>query len=193
MLLAFLLMTILPSMGPFARMSWLDILRTVSALGVLVFWIVVFAIVKVEGKPLLNIQQAAGQGIVWNVLLMVAAGLMLGTAIGNADLGVIVVIKQFLNPILAGKPTLVVVFIIFLVAMLITNFAVNAAMAIALMPSGSSLCRTIRFESGPHCFRRDDDLLYCYDDASSFSVSCTVLWRGKIFYCERNSELCHSD
>lgn len=134
MLLAFLLMTILPSMGPFARLSWLGILRNVSVLGVLVFWIVVFAIVKVAGKPLLNIQQAAGQGIVWNVLLMVAAGLMLGTAIGNADLGVIIVIKQFLNPILAGKPTLVVVFIIFLVAMLITNFAVNAAMAIALMP-----------------------------------------------------------
>lgn len=134
MLLAFLMMTILPSMGPFARLSCLGILRTVSVLGVLIFWIVVFAIVKVDGKPLLNIQQAAGQGIVWNVLLMIAAGLMLGTAIGSTDLGVIIVIKQFLNPILAGKPTLVVVFIIFLVAMLITNFAVNAAMAIALMP-----------------------------------------------------------
>ncbi len=134
MLLAFLLMTILPTMGPLAKMPMFGILRIVSVLGVLVFWIVIFAITKVDGKPLLNIQQAAGQGIVWNVLLMIAAGLMLGTAIGNPELGIIVVMKQFLTPLLAGKPTLVVVFIIFLVAMLITNFAVNAAMAIALMP-----------------------------------------------------------
>ncbi len=134
MIILFLLMTILPTFESLTNMAVFRLLKTVGVLGVVTFWIVVFAIVKVDGKPLLNIQQAAGQGIVWNVLLMVAAGLVLGTAIGNADLGIIVVIKQFLNPILAGKPTLVVVFIIYLAALIITNFAVNVAMAIALMP-----------------------------------------------------------
>lgn len=127
-------MTILPTMGNLGTLPVLSLLKKVGVLGILVFWIVTFAVVKIEGKPLLNIQKAAGTGIVWNVLLMVAAGLLLGNAIGNTDLGIIIAIKNFLTPVLAGKPTLVIVFIIYLAALLITNFAVNVAMAIALMP-----------------------------------------------------------
>ncbi|MCI9591202.1 MAG: hypothetical protein HFG42_11775 [Lachnospiraceae bacterium] len=134
MTLLFLLMTILPTMGNLGTLPVLSLLKKVGVLGILVFWIVTFAVVKIEGKPLLNIQKAAGTGIVWNVLLMVAAGLLLGNAIGNTDLGIIIAIKNFLTPVLAGKPTLVIVFIIYLAALLITNFAVNVAMAIALMP-----------------------------------------------------------
>ncbi len=134
MVVLFLAMTILPSIGSLGTLPVLNLLKSVNVLGILIFWVILFSIIRVDGAPLLNIQKHASQGIIWNILLMVGAGIMLGQAMGDAELGVIVAIKQFVTPILVGKPTLFIVFVIYLTALIITQFAVNLAMAIALMP-----------------------------------------------------------
>lgn len=133
-LVTFLLAVILPNLGSLGTLPVLSTLKSVGAMGVGMFWIIVLSIVPVDGAPMLQFQKAAGKGIVWNVLFMVAAGMMLGGALGDGELGIIAAIKGILQPILVGKPTLLVVFIIYLAALLITQFAVNMAMAIALMP-----------------------------------------------------------
>ncbi len=133
-LVLFLVLAILPNIGSLGKLPIISTLKTINVIGISALFVVVLSIVKVDGEPMLQFQKAATKGIVWNVLFMVASGMMLGQAIGNADLGIITAIKQWLQPILADKPTLLVVFIIYLAALLITQFAVNLAMAIALMP-----------------------------------------------------------
>ena len=63
-----------------------------------------------------------------------AAAVYGASSLSNEATGVSNFLVQALTPILGGKPEMVFVAIMFTVALIITNFANNAAMAVVLMP-----------------------------------------------------------
>lgn len=132
MIPCYLLMLLLPSFVKGNPVS--DFLSMLGPLGVTVFWVVLFLIVKVDGKPLLDFKNVAYNQMNWGIYFMIAAAVYGANSLSNAATGVSDFLVQALSPILGGQPEMVFVAIMFTVALIITNFANNAAMAVVLMP-----------------------------------------------------------
>lgn len=71
---------------------------------------------------------------------MIAAALFGANAIASDEVGAKVFLIQKLSPILGGHSEIVFAFILFTIALIITNFANNAAMAVVLMPIIVTFC-----------------------------------------------------
>lgn len=111
-----------------------DFLTALGSLGVTVLTVAIFLIVKVDGKPLLDFKEMAYKQLPWGIFFMIAAAVYGANSLSNASTGVTDFLLQVLNPILGGRSEMAFVAILFLVALIITNFANNAAMAVVLMP-----------------------------------------------------------
>ena len=130
----YLLMVIVPSLGTLGQFPGLNLLSRLGALGIAFLWMVILMLVRFDGKPVLNFREAASKQVPWSVVLMVAVGISVSQAFGDADVGIMSAIQGVLRPLLAGKPVILVVLIIMITGMVITNFAANAAMAFVLTP-----------------------------------------------------------
>lgn len=111
-----------------------DFLGSIGPLGVTVFWVVIFAVVKHNGQPLLNFKEVAYKQFNWGIFFMIAAAVYGANSLSNEATGVVPFLIKVLNPILGGRPEMVFVALMFTVALIVTNFANNAAMAVVLLP-----------------------------------------------------------
>ena len=112
----------------------LDFLGKLGPLGVTVLFVIIFLVVRVDGKPLLNFKEMAYRQMNWGIFFMIAAAVYGANTLSNEATGVVPFLIQVLNPILGGQSETGFVAIMFLVALVITNFANNAAMAVVLLP-----------------------------------------------------------
>ena len=111
-----------------------DFLNLLGPLGVTVFWVVLFVVVKYNGKPLLDFKEVAYKQFNWGIFFMIAAAVYGANSLSNNATGVVQFLIKVLNPLLGGQPELIFVALMFTVALIITNFANNAAMAVVLLP-----------------------------------------------------------
>lgn len=111
-----------------------DFLAQIGALGVTAVTVVLFILVKVDGKPLLDFKEMAYRQMPWGIFFMIAAAVYGANTLSNSITGVTTFLIQVLNPILGGQSEMGFVAIMYLVALIITNFANNAAMGVVLMP-----------------------------------------------------------
>lgn len=132
MIPCYLLMVLLPNFVQGNPIC--DFLNQIGVLGITAFWVILFLIVRWEGKSLLNFQEVAYKQMNWGIFFMIAAAVYGASSLSNEATGVSNFLVQALTPILGGKPEMVFVAIMFTVALIITNFANNAAMAVVLMP-----------------------------------------------------------
>ena len=132
MLPLYLIMVLFPSFVKGNPIS--DALTTLGVLGITVFWVVIFLVVRFEGKPLLDFKEVAYKQFNWGIFFMIAAAVYGANTLSNPATGVSDFLVQALNPLLGGKPEMVFVALMFTTALIITNFANNAAMAVILMP-----------------------------------------------------------
>ncbi len=109
-------------------------LANLGPLGVTVLFTIIFLVIRVDGKPLLNFKEMAYRQMNWGIFFMIAAAVYGANTLSNDATGVVSFLIQVLNPILGGQSETGFVAIMFLVALLITNFANNAAMAVVLLP-----------------------------------------------------------
>lgn len=128
----YLLCLLVPSFVPGNPVS--DFLKALGPLGVTVATVLIFLVVKVDGKPLLDFKEMAFRQMNWGIFFMIAAAVYGANSLSNAQTGVTDFLIQLLNPILGGQSETGFVFIMFTVALIITNFANNAAMAVVLLP-----------------------------------------------------------
>lgn len=129
----YITLLLLPSFLP----KTLPVIRTLALLGplgVTVLCCVVFCVIRFAGKPMLEFKEVAYNQFNWGIYFMIAAAVYAANTLSADATGV----KQFLlvalNPILGGRSEMTFVFMMFAVALLLTNFANNAAMAVVLMP-----------------------------------------------------------
>ncbi len=111
-----------------------DFLNTLGVLGTTVAFVGVFLVVRWNGKPLLDFTEVAYKQMNWGIFFMIAAAVYTATSLSSADTGVSAWLVKALTPVLGGQPEMVFVALMFTVALIITNFANNAAMAVVLMP-----------------------------------------------------------
>lgn len=83
------------------------------------------AIIRVDGQPLIKLQDAISKGVFWPSLLIVAATLTLGSVLSMPEMGVIELIESFLTPLLLGLSPMIMVFIFVFWAGLQTNLSSN--------------------------------------------------------------------
>lgn len=128
----YLLMLLVPNF--FKGNPIADFLNMLGPMGVTIGWVVAFLIIKWNGKPLLDFKEVAYKQFNWGIFFMIAAAVYGANTLSNPATGVSDWLVQALRPILGGQPEMVFVAIMFTVALIITNFANNAAMAVVLMP-----------------------------------------------------------
>jgi len=85
----------------------------------------VLAFIRVDGEPLININQAISKGVFWPSLLIVAATLSLGSVLARPEMGVVPLIEEFLTPLISQLAPILMVFVFLLWAALQTNFSSN--------------------------------------------------------------------
>ena len=132
MIPCYLLMLLVP--GFIKGNAVCDFLNMLGPLGVTIFWVIVFVIIKWNGKPLLDFKEVAYRQFNWGIFFMIAAAVYGANSLSNDATGVVPFLIQILNPLFGGQPELVFVGLMFAVALILTNFANNAAMAVVLMP-----------------------------------------------------------
>lgn len=128
----FILSLMLPSF--FKGNPIADFLNSIGVLGVSAFMTILFLIIRVDGKPLLDFKEVAYRKFDWGIIFMLAAALYSATLLSNKALGITAWITGALSPVLSGHSEILFVTILFTVALIITSFANNAAMGIVLMP-----------------------------------------------------------
>lgn len=128
----YLLMILLPSFFPGNPIS--NALNFIGPMGVTLLWVMLFLIVRIEGKPFLDFKEVAYKQFNWGIFFMIAAAVYGANTLSNEATGVPDFLIQALQPILGGRSEMVFVAIMFTTALIITNFANNAAMAVILMP-----------------------------------------------------------
>ncbi|MBP3624259.1 MAG: hypothetical protein J6J05_00315, partial [Peptococcaceae bacterium] len=116
--------------------SKIPFLATVNAkIGVMGMMIIVWLIfdqIKIDGKQILNIQDA-GKAVSWDLTLLFAIAMVVSNALTSADTGVSAFLAGLLSPIFAGKSGLFIVVFAALLTLILTNVANNVAIAFLMV------------------------------------------------------------
>ena len=86
---------------------------------------ILFFILRDQGEPILNFQEAVSKGILWAAILMTGAATMLGSALTNNDMGIKSWLSAMLGPMAAGLSVQGVILFFFTWCILETNFSSN--------------------------------------------------------------------
>ena len=132
-LIAFIALMLLPGALPktWAIRQFLDqigIVGTVMIMIVLMFW------TQFDGKPLMDFKKMAAQGVGWDIFIIFSMVIPFASIFTNDATG----IKQFmldcLKPLLVGHSPMIFIFLVMLLAVILTNFANNMVVGAALIP-----------------------------------------------------------
>lgn len=111
---------------------------------------IILLIINMDGKPLLNINEAISKGVHWPSLFLVASTLLLGSTISNKDIGVVAMIQSAVGPLVKGLSPRLIVLIFTIIAGLSTNFTSNlvtvsfvSTILMTIHPAGVDLANLI--------------------------------------------------
>lgn len=128
-----LLMLFAPYLLP-AGSALATFFNNVGLFGATAIIVLVLALIRVDGEPLLNVQEGASKNIQWGSVFMVALLMPLGGAISGEASGILTTIRGVLDPLLGGKSAFVFSLIIVIIAVILTNISQNLVVIGILMP-----------------------------------------------------------
>jgi len=138
-MLTFIILLLAPELMP--NSWWITSTLTglgPAGIGLLVTGIMM--IIRVGGKPALDFGVVAKNHINWDVFVMVAAAMVIASALtsqgtgATPDTGVVAAMEMALRPLLGGHTALIFFAIMLLFGMFVTNFASSMVIGIAIMP-----------------------------------------------------------
>ncbi|MFP5528499.1 SLC13 family permease [Peptococcus simiae] len=133
MLPIYIVLLLMPSFLP-KTFPLVPTLTALGPLGVTIVFVIFFSIIRFGSGPFLNFKEVAYGQLSWGIYFMIAAAVYGANGLSADSTGVKTFLLSALNPILGGRSEMAFVAIMFTVALIITNFANNAAMAVVLMP-----------------------------------------------------------
>lgn len=156
---AAVVMWMLPGVaGLFTSVAWVSAVNNYG----ITFWailaVVLFAVIHIDGKPVLNVAEVVSKKTDWGILIFVSIAIYLGSALSNDATGINAAITGLITPLTAKVAPVVVALIISIAGVFVTNFASNVttitvmtgvgvavAMASngAINPAGIALCATM--------------------------------------------------
>lgn len=133
MIVVYVLALIAPNFLP-TSIPLIGFLANIGILGVTIICTAVLMILPFNGQPMMNFKGIAKKSFNWDIFFLVAAALYACNAMTDASTGIKPFLIQTLQPLLGGKPDIIFVFLILAFALITTNFANNAGMAVVLIP-----------------------------------------------------------
>ena len=133
MIVCYVTLLLLPSFLPktLALTKWLN---SAGTLGITILCVVVLMILQDEEKPVLPYGLVAKKSFNWGIFFMVGAAVYGANAVSNKITGITTFLLEVLQPLLGEKPVFVFIFLLLAFALITTNFANNAGMAVVLLP-----------------------------------------------------------
>lgn len=129
----FIISLLLPNFLP-TTLAPIAFLNSLGLLGVISISIVVLMIAQYKGKSIFDFGAIAKQSFSWNVYFLVASALYVCNAVTAEITGIKPFLIDVLQPLLGGKSDFVFIIIVLAFALITTNFANNAGMALILVP-----------------------------------------------------------
>ncbi len=117
-----------------------------SSWGSVALVMVIMMIIPVEGKPLLNFNQAAAK-VEWGTVFLVASALYVAGELSTEATGIVAYIEQLFTASSLFGSEIAILFFFLLVGFIVTNFANNAAMGVMLMPILYAVTRSGNYHS----------------------------------------------
>ena len=142
----------------FTQAEWV---KALNGYGI-TFWaiisVILMSIISVDNEPIIDLKEVMNKHINWSILIFIAIGVYLGSALSNEATGVSAWITENITPLTASMPPAIVVLIITTAGVCLTNFASNVStitvmtgvgvtLALAsngaINPAGIALCTTM--------------------------------------------------
>lgn len=93
------------------------------------FWavaaVVLFAVIRINNKPILDLKETIENRFQWGVIFFISIGVVLGSVISKPAVGLNDFIIEKLNPILTNVNPVIIVILLAFVTLFLTNFASN--------------------------------------------------------------------
>lgn len=144
--------------GMFTEAPWVAALNDYGITFCAILSVVLMAVISVNDEPIINLKEVMNSQINWAILIFIAIGVYLGSAMSNELTGINAWITSNITPLTSSVPPIVVVLIITTAGVLLTNFASNVstitvmtgvgvslalASGGAINPAGIALCTTM--------------------------------------------------
>lgn len=130
---------LLPSIFP-KTIPFIALLSKMGAWGIVIAFVALLAMIKVEGEPVVNFKKIAGKYVAWDVYFLVCMAMVISSALTQDSTGIKIFLSKSLEPLLGGYGPLGFTLIIVVASMVITQFANNAVMGVLLMPIVYTFC-----------------------------------------------------
>lgn len=135
--LAFLILIVLSMLVPvfLPENNSLRILlnNKLTLIGVFILASVLLMIIRVNGKPILDIPVAISH-VPWQLVLLVCSALGISNYITTDDTGIIQTIVSVLNPLVEGKSAYAITMIFVAIGLIMTNFINDVVTCVVLYP-----------------------------------------------------------
>ena len=135
--------------GMFTEAPWVAALNDYG----ITFWailsVVLMAVISVNDEPIINLKEVMNSQINWAILIFIAIGVYLGSAMSNELTGINAWITSNITPLTSSVPPIVVVLIITTAGVLLTNFASNVSTITVMTGVGVSLALASRGAINP--------------------------------------------
>ena len=128
MVLAMLLPSLLPAHSLVGT-----ILTRLTPAGILMTFVLLLMLTHLEGKPFFDFKTAARR-IQWETIFLCAATLPITSALTNESTGIQPALELLLHPLRSHTSPFVFTLLIFIIAIILTNFANNVITGIILIP-----------------------------------------------------------
>ncbi len=130
---AYIIVMILPCVLP---SSWtlVKMINRLGIIGINMISIIVLMLIRENGEPLLDFKGIGKKSFNWNTYMLVAAAIFAANAISNDVTGIKPFLIRSLQPFLGDRPEIVFILLILGFALITTNFANNAGMAVVILP-----------------------------------------------------------
>ena len=134
------IMWMLPGVaGMFTDAEWVTTLNNYG----ITFWailsVILMSIISVNDEPLINLKEVMNGHINWAILIFIAFGVYVGSALAADSTGLNAWITANITPLTASVPPIVVVLIITTAGEIMTNFASNTSTITVMTGVGVSL------------------------------------------------------
>lgn len=143
----FLIVTLLPSFLP-STMALKTYLAQYGLIGATLLVVVVTSIIRIDGAPITDWQHNAGKGINWDLIMMFVATTPIANALESPDSGILSTIFALLMPMIQDMAPFVFTICALLIFLILTQFAHNVVVIIALAPTILSIASSLGVNIG---------------------------------------------
>jgi sodium-dependent dicarboxylate transporter 2/3/5 len=132
-LFGYLTLVLLPSVLP-KTIPFIGFLTALGAWGIVIGFVVLLCLFKIDGRPIMNFKEIASKYVVWDVYFLVAMAIVVSDALTENSTGIKPFLTETLKPLMGNRSPYELTLIFTLVGMLITQIANNGVMGVLFMP-----------------------------------------------------------